>query len=66
MAVIYIWMSICVGCTHTFKKVMNSVEVASATELLTVIQTLQKAVDNGELDTQIEVASASVMERFNK
>lgn len=49
-----------------FKKGMNSVEVASANELLTVIQTLQKAVDTGELDTQIEVASASVRDRFNK
>jgi hypothetical protein len=49
-----------------FKKGMNSIEVASGEELLTVIQSVQKAIDSGELDSQIETVSASVRDRFKK
>ena len=42
----------------------NSIEVGSGTELLAVLETVKKCVENGELDTQIEGASAAVRERF--
>jgi hypothetical protein len=42
----------------------NSIEVGSGTELLAVLETVKKCVENGELDTQIEAASAAVRERF--
>ncbi len=42
----------------------NSIEVGSGTELLTVLETVKKCVENGDLDTQIETASAAVRERF--
>ena len=44
----------------------NSVEVASITELAAAIATVKSAVDSGELDAQIELASAGVRERFVK
>ena len=44
----------------------NSIEVASGVELISVLTTVKKAVENGELDTQIETASAAVRERFSK
>jgi len=43
----------------------NSIEVGSGTELLAVLETVKKCVENGELDTQIEAASAAVRERFS-
>ena len=42
----------------------NSIEVGSSTELLSVLETVKKCVENGEMDTQIEAASAAVRERF--
>jgi hypothetical protein len=42
----------------------NCVEVGTAAELLAVLETLKKGVELGELDTQIELASAAVRERF--
>ncbi len=44
----------------------NSIEVGSGTELLSVLETVKKSVELGELDTQIEAASAAVRERFVK
>ena len=44
----------------------NSIEVGSGAELLTVLETVKKSVEQGELDTQIEAASAAVRERFIK
>ena len=43
----------------------NSIEVGSGTELLAVLETVKKCVELGELDTQIEAASAAVRERFS-
>ena len=42
----------------------NSIEVANAAELLTVLETVKKCVEQGELDAQIDAASAAVRERF--
>ena len=42
----------------------NSIEVGSGTELLSVLETVKKCVELGELDTQIEAASAAVRARF--
>ena len=42
----------------------NSIEVSNANELIAVLKTLQTAVDAGELDVQIDTASAAVRERF--
>lgn len=44
----------------------NSVEVANINELAAVITAVKSAVENGELDAQIELASAGVRERFVK
>lgn len=44
----------------------NSIEVGSGSELLSVLDTVKKCVENGELDTQIEAASAAVRARFSK
>jgi hypothetical protein len=42
----------------------NSIEVGTGTELLAVLETVKKCVELGELDAQIEAASAAVRERF--
>ena len=42
----------------------NSIEVANGDELLSVLETVKSAVEAGELDAQIEAASAAVRERF--
>lgn len=42
----------------------NSVEVGSAAELMTVLATVKAAVEAGELDAQIDAASAAVRERL--
>ena len=42
----------------------NSIEVGSGTELITVLETVKKCVESGELDSQIELASTAVRERF--
>ena len=44
----------------------NSIEVGSGSELLAVLETVKKSVELGELDTQIEAASAAVRERFSQ
>lgn len=44
----------------------NSIDVGSSSELLSVLETVKKSVELGELDTQIEAASAAVRERFVK
>jgi hypothetical protein len=50
----------------TTKGDKNSVEVASADDLIEVLKKLDQAVLAGELDTQIEVASEGVRARFAK
>ena len=42
----------------------NSIEVGTAAELLTVLSAVKTAVEAGELDAQIDSASAAVRERF--
>ena len=44
----------------------NSIEVGSAAELLTVLSAVKSAVEAGDLDAQIDAASAAVRERFEK
>jgi hypothetical protein len=44
----------------------NSIEVANSNELLSVLETVKKCVEAGELDSQIELASAAVRARFNQ
>ena len=43
-----------------------SVEVASADELVVTLETIKRAVEAGELDTQIETASAGLKSGFKK
>ncbi len=50
----------------TAKGDKNSVEVSNADELIDVLQKLSLAVEGGELDTQIEIASEGVRARFAK
>ncbi len=42
----------------------NSIEVANADELLKVLAAVKSAVEAGDLDAQIDAASAAVRERF--
>ena len=44
----------------------NSVEVTSADELISALDTLLRAVEVGELDAQLTLASEAVKERFRK
>ena len=44
----------------------NSIEVANGDELLSVLETVKRCVEAGELDSQIEAASNAVRERFVK
>lgn len=44
----------------------GAVEVGSAKDLVAVLTTLQKAAEAGELDAQIESASAAVSKAFKK
>ena len=44
----------------------NSIEVANGDELLSVLETVKKCVEAGELDAQIDAASNAVRERFVK
>ncbi len=44
----------------------NSIDVGTAAELVSVLETVKKCVEAGELDAQIEAASAAVRERFDK
>ncbi len=43
----------------------NSIDVGTAAELVGVLETVKKCVEAGELDAQIEAASAAVKARFN-
>lgn len=43
-----------------------AVEVANAKELVSVLVTLRKAVEQGELDAQIEALGAAVKARLKK
>jgi hypothetical protein len=43
----------------------NSIDVGNASELVSVLETVKKCVELGELDSQIEAASAAVRERFS-
>ncbi len=42
----------------------NSIEVGNAAELMTVLTAVKTAVEAGDLDAQIDSASAAVRERF--
>ena len=44
----------------------NSIEVANGNELLSVLETVKKCVEAGELDAQIDAASNAVRARFVK
>ena len=44
----------------------NSIDVGTNAELLTVLETVKKCVELGELDAQIDAASAAVRARFAK
>ena len=44
----------------------NSIEVVNAAEMMTVLAAVKSAVEAGELDAQIDAASAAVRERFEK
>ena len=44
----------------------NSVEVASSNELINALSVIKKSVDEGALDSQIELVSKSVRARFVK
>ena len=43
----------------------NSIEVANGDELLSVLETVKRCVEAGELDAQIDAASAAVRARFS-
>lgn len=49
-----------------FSKGRNAIEVANEAELVSVLETLKKAVESGELDAQMTAASEAVRTRFKK
>ena len=49
-----------------FSKGRNAIEVANEAELISVLETLKKAVETGELDAQMTAASEAVRTRFKK
>ena len=49
-----------------FSKGKNAIEVASEADIVSVLETLKKAVENGELDAQMATASEAVKVRFKK
>lgn len=49
-----------------FAKGKNAIEVSSAEELITALETLKTAVESGELDSQLNLAADAVKERFKK
>ena len=49
-----------------FSKGKNAIEVASGEELISALNTLKIAVENGELDSQLNLAADSVKEKFKK
>lgn len=44
----------------------NAIEVSNGEELLSALESLKLAIEQGEMDTQIEAASAAVRARFTK
>jgi hypothetical protein len=44
----------------------NAIEVSNSDELLSALESLKLAIEQGEMDTQIEAASAAVRARFVK
>lgn len=44
----------------------NSIDVGAVADLLPVLETVKKCVEAGELDVQIDAASAAVRERFER
>ena len=50
--------------TLELAKGKSTIDVGTVAELVPVLETLKKCVDAGELDAQIEAASAAVRERF--
>ena len=49
-----------------FAKGKNAIEVASEAELVSVLESLKKAVESGELDAQMATASEAVRKRFKR
>lgn len=49
-----------------FKKGINAIEIADESQLLPVFEALKKAVEAGELDPQITMASEIVKARFHR
>jgi hypothetical protein len=49
-----------------FAKGKNAIEVGSADELISALNTLKSAIENGELDNQLNTAADLVKERFKK
>ena len=49
-----------------FSKGKNAIEVSSGEELIAALNTLKTAVENGELDSQLNLAADSVKEKFKK
>ena len=44
----------------------NAIEVSNSEELMSALESLKLAIEQGEMDTQIEAASAAVRARFTK
>ena len=44
----------------------NAIEVSNNEELMSALESLKLAIEQGEMDTQIEAASAAVRARFTK
>lgn len=49
-----------------FAKGKNAIEVSNEADLVSVLETLKKAVEGGELDAQMGEASEAVKKRFKK
>lgn len=49
-----------------FAKGKNAIEVSSADELINALTTLKAAVENGEMDSQLNAAADAVKDRFKK
>ena len=52
--------------TLDFAKGKNAIEVASEADIVSVLETLKKAVESGDLDAQIEAVSAVVRKGFKR
>ena len=58
------WHTIILKPYHQSTAPKNSIEVGNAAELMTVLSAVKTAVEAGDLDAQIDSASAAVRERF--